>query len=100
MRITLAILAAAADAAFLELNSFNKAILNANETESTTETEKWEELVDKLYDPFQIVAEKLKPFLQELETTPGKLVINYAFACTERLSEPSDSRESSDSQVA
>ena len=104
MRITVAILAAAADAAFLELNSFNKAILNANATEAATETEKWEELVDKLYAPFEKVAEKFKSFLLELEkdrkVEGHKTAINYALTCTELLSKPSDSRESSGSQVA
>ena len=55
MRISLAILAAAAaaNAAVLELDSFNEAILNANETHAATETKKWEELAKRLYRRFR-----------------------------------------------
>ena len=79
-------------------------MINTNETGTATETEKWEELVDKLYAPFEKVAEKFKSFLLEFEKDRKivgyKTAINYALTCTELLSKPSDSRESSGSQVA
>ena len=53
MRISLAILAAAANAAILDLNTGNEAILNANEAEGASETEKWESLLEHLFDAFQ-----------------------------------------------
>ena len=53
MRISLAILAAAANAAILDLNAVNEATLNANEAEGASETEKWEGLLEHLFDAFQ-----------------------------------------------
>ena len=50
MRFSLAILAAAANAATLELDSFNEAISYATETEAPSDTEKWEELLELLSD--------------------------------------------------
>ena len=50
MRISLVIFAAAANAAIINLDTFNEAISNANETKAPSDTEKWEELFVDLFD--------------------------------------------------
>ena len=52
MRISLAILAAATNAAILDLNAVNEPVLNANEAEVASETEKWEVLLEHQFNAF------------------------------------------------
>ena len=65
MRISLAILAAAANAAILDLNTGNEATLNANEAEGASETEKWEVLLEHLFDTFQLAKNAVENHLRQ-----------------------------------
>ena len=90
MRISLAILAAAANAAILDLNAVNEAILYANEAEVASETEKWEALLEHLFDEFQLAKNVVENHIRQTGDEEGYVsFMNYAVTCVELFSDPS-----------
>ena len=91
MRFSLAILAAAANAATLELNSFNEAISSATETGAPSDTEKWEELLKLLSDDAQAAYEKAWDLLLNHKTPDmERSVMDRTIGCIELFSDPSN----------
>ena len=104
MRFSLAIVAAAANAAVLELDSysqavlelgsFNEAISSANAAEAATETEKWEALVEALYDPFQTAKQNVMRIIgTDASHGTKKKAIEFAMDAADYFSDPSKSRD-------
>ena len=89
MRFSLAIFAAAANAATLEINSFNEAISNANETGAPSDTEKWEDLLELLADDGSAALTNSGGYLY---WTPGmaRWGLDSIIGCIELFSDPSN----------